>query len=96
LDFLGFPWILSSESRLINELREIFERIFFLSLCPDAKNRGNGQPTIWRAEGRIDHWASLTCFLFFCKIELPPAFALWPPSFQGALLEAHAQSRRHS
>jgi hypothetical protein len=29
LDFLGFPWILSSESRLINELRGIFAVKFF-------------------------------------------------------------------
>jgi hypothetical protein len=30
LDFLGFPWILSSESRLINGLRWIFAEKFFL------------------------------------------------------------------
>ena len=31
LDFLGFPWILSSETRLINELREFFRENFFLA-----------------------------------------------------------------
>jgi hypothetical protein len=32
LDFLGFPWILSSETRLINGLHAIFARKFFLAL----------------------------------------------------------------
>jgi hypothetical protein len=32
LDFLGFPWILSSESSDINGLREIFTGRFFASL----------------------------------------------------------------
>jgi hypothetical protein len=31
LDFLGFPWILSTESRLINGLRGISRGSFFLS-----------------------------------------------------------------
>jgi hypothetical protein len=34
LDFLGFPWILSSETRLINELHGIFPEKFFLALSP--------------------------------------------------------------
>jgi hypothetical protein len=32
LDFLGFPWILSSESRLINGLHGIFVEKFFVAL----------------------------------------------------------------
>ena len=42
LDFLGFPWILSSESGLINGLRGIFARKFFIgpsSLTADARQR---------------------------------------------------------
>jgi hypothetical protein len=34
LDFLGFPWILSSESRLINGLRGIFGGNIFTPLSP--------------------------------------------------------------
>jgi hypothetical protein len=33
LDFLGFPWILSTESRLINGLHEIFSRRFSTRFC---------------------------------------------------------------
>jgi hypothetical protein len=32
LDFLGFPWILSSETRLINGLRGKTAEAFFLAL----------------------------------------------------------------
>jgi hypothetical protein len=32
LDFLGFPWILSSETRFINELYDINRQKFFVSL----------------------------------------------------------------
>jgi hypothetical protein len=34
LDFLGFPWILSSESRLINGLRAIFAKRIFAAFSP--------------------------------------------------------------
>jgi hypothetical protein len=34
LDFLGFPWILSSESRLFNGLRGWKRGNFFLALFP--------------------------------------------------------------
>ena len=35
LDFLGFPWILSSESSLFNGLCGIFAGKFFLAVFPD-------------------------------------------------------------
>jgi len=34
LDSLGFPWILSSETRLINGLRGLFRENFFAPLFP--------------------------------------------------------------
>jgi hypothetical protein len=34
LDFLGFPWILSSESSLFNGLYGIFAGTFFLAVFP--------------------------------------------------------------
>ena len=39
LDFLGFPWILSSESRLFNGLRGLKWGSFFLALLPSAFKR---------------------------------------------------------
>jgi len=42
LDFLGFPWILSSESRLIKGLRWIFAEKFFLAaFSPGSSHRGH-------------------------------------------------------
>ena len=40
LDFLGFSWILSSETSLINGLRGIFARKFFLAVFPTERRRG--------------------------------------------------------
>ena len=51
LEFLGFPWILSSESRLFNGLCGINREEFFLPLFGVAKERSERQPTIWRAKG---------------------------------------------
>jgi hypothetical protein len=39
LDFLGFPWILSSETNDINGLRGIFGGIFFLGPVSGARSR---------------------------------------------------------
>src|SRR4029077_7334414 len=42
LDFLGFPWILSSESRLFNGLHGIERGKFFLAVLPWHSQRRNG------------------------------------------------------
>jgi hypothetical protein len=44
LDSLGFPWILSSESRLFNGLRGLFRKLFFSRPFPDPRiaERGTG------------------------------------------------------
>jgi hypothetical protein len=67
LDFLGFPWILSSESRLFNGLREIsgeknFARPF---LRREAAGRERAVEAV--RKGGIVHEASLPWFLVFCK-----------------------------
>jgi hypothetical protein len=46
LDFLGFPWILSSESRLIKGLRRIFHGNIFLSLFPYHEERDGGEAVV--------------------------------------------------
>jgi hypothetical protein len=68
LDFLGFPWILSSESRLINELREIFRARNFLDPFPRRSQRREREPAIEPTRmRRIAHEASLIKFLIFVK-----------------------------
>jgi hypothetical protein len=63
LDFLGFPWILSSESRLINGLRGIFRGSFFLGpvLAREEPERAPAVEAI--RKGGIVHGASLLQFL---------------------------------
>jgi hypothetical protein len=71
LDFLGFPWILSSESRLFNGLRGFFgERKFRALFCRWGGGAGTGAgiPTMQKCS--MTHRASLTHFLLFCN-QLP-------------------------
>ena len=51
-DFLGFPWILLSETRLINGLRAIFREKFFVALFPVVNSAGTGIYQSWPAEAR--------------------------------------------
>jgi len=44
LDFLGFPWILSSESSLFNGLRGIEAGTIFLGALSSRERRRNGGP----------------------------------------------------
>jgi hypothetical protein len=68
LEKLGFPWILSPELRLINELQEIFRQKIFLAGLSSRKRPGNGRPKQFgaRKEWTV-HGASLALFLIFCK-----------------------------
>jgi hypothetical protein len=65
LEKLGFPWILSSETRLFNGLRRIFaEQNFSRPFAVEPEPR----PTIlamWK--GRIVHKTRVTALLVFCK-----------------------------
>jgi hypothetical protein len=71
LEKLGFPWILSSEARLINGLREIFRRNFSLALSRRESAAETAAPRFGMQDGWIVHAGSLARFPIFCK-ELPP------------------------
>jgi hypothetical protein len=60
LDFLGFPWILSSESRLFNGLRGIKRGKFFLR--PSLALQGAGTAAYARAHSEAQNcsWGQLT------------------------------------
>jgi hypothetical protein len=57
LVFLGFPWILSSESRLINEVCGIFEERIFSPLSLGATGLGTTAEAI--PKRMFDHGESL-------------------------------------
>jgi hypothetical protein len=59
LDLFGFPWILSSESRLINALREIFAEKFFLALYPLSSHRRGANHRFWKAKAQKCSWGEL-------------------------------------
>jgi hypothetical protein len=56
LEFLGFPWIHSSESRLFNGLRGVQLKGFFSPAFVLSPDPGAGKPTIWRAKGTDCSW----------------------------------------
>jgi hypothetical protein len=86
LEKLGFPWILSSESRVINGLHEIFSIKFFLALFFVAKQASQRQPTIWHAEGMDCSWGKLNLISDFLQ-EIPArAVPVWPPLSKGNAL----------
>jgi hypothetical protein len=53
LDFLGFPWILSSESRLFNGLLGMKQEGIFLALSPWRERPRNGVVWPMRKAGLI-------------------------------------------
>ena len=69
LDSLGFPWILSSESRLFNGLRGLFAGgLFRAPGSPRCQPRHDGGPRSRHVERRGCSWAeTLPIFLIFCK-----------------------------
>jgi hypothetical protein len=76
LDFLGFPWILSSESRLFNVLRGQKRRNFFSALFRGLSRAGTAPTALGMRKRRIAHKASLSWFLLFCKKLSSDAFPL--------------------
>jgi hypothetical protein len=79
LDSLGFPWILSSESRLINGLRGISREIFFAALLSRrAAGTGDAPVEVMRMH-RIIHEASLAKFLLFVNRLSTPGSVLAGP-----------------
>jgi hypothetical protein len=97
-EFLGFPWILSSESRLINGLRGIYRGSFFLSPVL-AKEAGTGSCGRGHSEGRDCSWGELTSIsdcqqLIVARPRAPgrrrqPAY---PSPAKPASIRAHAPS----
>src|ERR1700722_6871696 len=67
LEKLGFPWILSSESRLINGLNGIFSGRFFLALLSSRMSRRNGGPTIRYAKRTNSSWGKLNLISDFLQ-----------------------------
>ena len=60
LDFLGFPWILSSESRLINGLHAIFAERIFPRAFPLSFEAREREPTVEvHAEAQDCSWGKL-------------------------------------
>jgi hypothetical protein len=59
LDSLGFPWILSSETRLINTLHGRKRGNFFLSPFPWRSKRHNGRLWSLHAEAQDCSWGQL-------------------------------------
>src|ERR1700722_3986601 len=57
---VGFPWILSCETILINGLRGKSEQKFFLALLPWRSRRPTGIPWSWHAEAQNYSWGNLT------------------------------------
>jgi hypothetical protein len=74
LDFLGFPWILSSESRLINGLHRIFAEKFFRGpFAPGFRGGGTEEAPEAMEKRGIVHRASVCEILIFCN-----ELSLWP------------------
>jgi hypothetical protein len=68
LDSLGFPWILSSESRLINGLRGFFRERNFSHLFLGLRDAAGREPAVEAMRmRRILHEESLAEFLIFCN-----------------------------
>jgi len=70
LDFLGFPWILSSEPRLINGLTAWSGETFYRAFALAARRAGTGACGLGMRKRRIVHRASLTWILIFCKSQI--------------------------
>jgi hypothetical protein len=67
LEKLGFPWIFSTESRLINGLHEIFSGSFFPRVFVVAKEPSKRRPTIRHAEGMDCSWDKLSLISDFLQ-----------------------------
>ena len=87
LDSLGFPWILSSESRLINGLQGTNRPVFFAFVLGGSRRR-DGSQQLGLREDRIVHALSLNGFLILCN-ELSALIALGV----GRLLPARVSPR---
>jgi hypothetical protein len=74
LEKLGFPWILSSESRLINALHAK-NQIIFLAAFTLAKERRTGYLWSWHGERTDCSWGKLSLISDFLQ-DIPALIAL--------------------
>jgi hypothetical protein len=82
LDFLGFPWILSSESRLFNGLRGILREKNFARSFAARQPAATGAGVLTMQKRSVAHRTSLTRFLLFCNQCRPRncRFSVEPPT----------------
>jgi hypothetical protein len=59
LDFLGFPWILSSESSLFNGLRGIKREKYFSGVSLALRGSRTGGGGQWHSEAQDCSWGEL-------------------------------------
>jgi hypothetical protein len=73
--YLGFPWILSSESRLINGLPGIKRAKVFLGASSVAlRGAGTGAPSRGYAEAQNCSWGKLSFVSDFTQLIVVRAF----------------------
>jgi hypothetical protein len=68
LDLFGFPWILSSESRLINGLHGKKLRNFFHSPSPWLQRRREGRLALWQGQVQDRSRGKLKLFPDFLQL----------------------------
>jgi hypothetical protein len=95
LDFLGFPWILSSESRLFNELRGILQEEFFWGFPLSSRGAGNGEPAVEAMRKRRNvHGAKLNPISDFLQSIVARAVAISAASIQTQAASIQTQDAR--
>jgi hypothetical protein len=91
LDFLGFPWILSSESRFFNGLRGQKRRKFFLALFRGL-SRAREAPTVsGTRKRRIAHTGKLNFISIFLQGIVAPRRSLSAAASQNQFATARVQ-----
>ena len=85
LDFLGFPWILSSESRLFNGLRGLKRGQVYRVLFPGVSSAGTGACGRGHAEAQACSWGKLNLVSDFRQWFVVRAVSFRPPSIQNRL-----------
>jgi hypothetical protein len=80
--WVGFPWILSSESSLINGLLEIFVGKFFVALLPRNSHRAGVNHRFCKAKVQGCSWDKLSLISDFLQAIAARALPFGPPPFK--------------
>ena len=83
---VGFPWILSSESRLFNGLRSLKRGIFFSALFRGVTSAGKGAGGRGHAEAQDCSWRKLNPVPDFLQEIVVRAVPLRPPQSKSSSL----------